>query len=94
MKTLAALIAYALVASLLVAFILAMRSARLQNRFKRLGTLKGRSLDEVIKFAGKPSHRARMAPDREVLEWRRVGFHIAISFTGGVCDGVDYVSEP
>jgi hypothetical protein len=94
MKTLAALIAYALVASLLVAFILAMRSARLQNRFKRLGTLKGRSLDEVIKFAGKPSHRARMAPDREVLEWRRVGFHIALSFTGGVCDGVDYVSEP
>jgi hypothetical protein len=29
-----------------------------------------------------------------VLEWRRVGFHIALSFTDGVCDGVDRVSEP
>jgi hypothetical protein len=93
MMTVAALILYALAATLLVAFILALRSARLQNRFKRLGAVKGRSLDEVIQFAGKPSHRTRMSANREVLEWRRVGFHIALSFTEGVCDGVDYVQD-
>ena len=94
MNTLLTVLAYLLVASLLLALIYASRSARLQNRFRRLGALKGRSLDEVVKFAGKPTHRARMASNREVLEWRRVGFHIALSFTNGVCDGVDHVPEP
>ena len=94
MMTLLTILAYVLVASLLLAFIYAARSARLQNRFRKLGVLRGRRIEEVVKFTGKPSHRARMAPDREVLEWRRVGFHIALSFTHGVCDGVDHVPEP
>ena len=94
MSTFLTLLAYALVASLLIALIYASRSARLQHRFRKLGALKGRSVDVVIKFAGKPSNRARMASNREVLEWRRVGFHIALSFTDGVCDGVDHVPEP
>ena len=94
MTTFLSLLAYALAATLLLALICASRSARLQNRFRKLGALKGRNLDEVVKFAGNPSHRARMAANREVLEWRRVGFHIALSFTDGVCDGVDHVPEP
>ena len=91
MKMLATLVLYGLVVSLLLALIYAARSARLRNRFKNLGALQGRTLDEIVKFAGKPSHRGRVAPDREVLEWRRVGFHIALAFTDGVCDGVTYV---
>jgi hypothetical protein len=94
MTTFLSLLGYALVASLLLALIYASRSARLQHRFRKLGTLKGRSAEEVIKFAGRPSHRARMSGHREVLEWRRVGFHIALSFTDGICDGVDRVPEP
>jgi hypothetical protein len=94
MTTLLTVLAYALVASLMIALIYASRSARLQHRFRKLGALKGRSVDEVVKFAGKPNHRARMSASREVLEWRRVGFHIALSFTDGVCDGVDHVPEP
>jgi hypothetical protein len=94
MTTLFSLLAYALVATLLLALIYASRSARLQHRFRKLGALKGRHVDEVVKFAGEPSHRTRMSANREVLEWRRVGFHIALSFTDGVCDGVDRVSEP
>ena len=94
MTTFLTLLAYALAASLLLALIYASRSARLQHRFRKLGALKGRQLDEVVKFAGKPSHRARLSANREVLEWRRVGFHIALSFTGGICDGVDHVPQP
>ena len=71
-----------------------LKSLRLQNRFKRLGALRGRSLDEIIKFAGKPSHRARLDSQHEVLEWRRVGFHLALRFTDGVCDGVENVAAP
>jgi hypothetical protein len=91
MTTLVMLLAYGLVATLLLALVYASRSARLQNRFKRLGRLEGRALDEIVKFAGKPSYRARLAPNREVLEWRRIGFHIALAFTDDVCDGVEYV---
>jgi hypothetical protein len=93
MKTILIVIAYALVASVLLAVIYAVKSARLQNRFEKLGVLKGRSLDEIVKTAGKPSHRARLGADRELLEWRRVGFHIALTFTAGVCDGVAYQSR-
>ena len=93
MSTVLIVLAYALVVSVLIAFIYAMKSARLQNRFERLGVLKGRSLDEIVKFAGKPSHRAAMAANRELLEWRRVGFHLALTFTDGVCDGVAHQSK-
>ena len=85
---------YVLAASILLAFIYTLKSLRLQNRFKRLGALRGRSLDEIIKFAGKPSHRARLDSQHEVLEWRRVGFHLALRFTDGVCDGVENVAAP
>lgn len=94
MKTFATIIMYALAASVLVAIICAAKSVRLQNRFRRLGVLKGRHLEEILKFAGKPSHRVRMAPNRELLEWRRVGFHIVLMFTDDVCDGVEYVQKP
>jgi hypothetical protein len=93
MKTILIVIAYALVASILLAVVYAAKSARLQNRFEKLGVLKGRSLDEIVRIAGKPSHRARLGADRELLEWRRVGFHIALACTEGVCDGVAHQSR-
>lgn len=85
---------YVLATSILLAFIYTLKSLRLQNRFKRLGALRGRSLDEIVKYAGKPSHRARLDSQREVLEWRRVGFHLALRFSDGVCDGVETVAAP
>jgi len=91
MKTLATLVLYGVAASLLLALVYAAKAIRLRNRFRRLGPLQGRSMDHILEFAGKPNHRVRLAPDREVLEWRRVGFHIAVAFTDGVCDGVTYV---
>jgi hypothetical protein len=92
MTTFATLVVYALIASILIALVYAVKSVRLQNRFRQLGVLKGRTLQEILKFAGEPSHRARMDAHRELLEWRQVGFHIALTFTDGVCDGVMHVS--
>lgn len=91
MNTFLTILLYAVVASALLAFIYTLKSLRLQNRFKRLGRLRGRSVEEIVKFAGKPSHRGRLDASREVLEWRRVGFHIALRFTDGVCDGAEKV---
>lgn len=94
MNTFLTILLYVVAASILLAVIYTLKSLRLQNRFKRLGVLKGRSLDEILKFIGKPSHRARLDARREVLEWRWVGFHIALLFTDGVCDGVENVAAP
>jgi hypothetical protein len=91
-NTFLAIILYVLAASVLLAFIYTLKSLRLQNRFKRLGVLPGRSIDEILKFVGKPSHRARLDSRHEILEWRRVGFHIALRFTDGVCDGAEKVA--
>ena len=93
MKTILILVAYGLVVSILLAVVYAVKSARLQNRFQQLGVLKGRALDEIVKVAGKPSHHNRLGANRELLEWRRVGFHIALTFTDGVCDGVAHESR-
>lgn len=91
MSLIPTILLYLLAASVLLAVIYALKSLRLQGRFKRLGVLKGRSMDEVLKFAGKPSHRVKLGPQREVLEWRRVGFHIALLFVNGVCEGAETV---
>lgn len=94
MNTFLTILLYGLAVSVLLAVIYTLKSLRLQNRFKRLGALRGRSLEEIVKFAGKPSHRGRLDARREVLEWRRVGFHIALLFTDGVCEGVENVAAP
>ena len=93
-NTFLTIVLYALAATIVLAFIYALKSLRLQNRFKRLGALRGRNLDEIVKFAGQPSHRGRLDAHREVLEWRRVGFHIALLFSDGVCEGVETVAQP
>ena len=93
MTTIATFLAYALAISILLALIYASKSVRLQNRFRRLGTLEGRQVDDIVKIAGPPKHRSSAGPDREILEWRGVGFHIALSFTGGICDGVTRVEN-
>jgi hypothetical protein len=94
MTTLLTVLGYLLALSIVLALVYAAKSIRLQNRFRRLGVLKGRSLDEIVRSAGPPNNHAKLGEGREILEWRRVGFHLALSFTGGVCDGVIDVNAP
>lgn len=94
MATFVTILVYLLVISVLLALIGAARSVQLQNRFKVLGVLKGKRVDDVIKIAGRPSHRVARGPGTELLEWRRVGFHIALMFKDGVCEGAEWVEAP
>ena len=91
MSTLLTTVLYLLAISVMLAVIYALKSLRLRKRFQRLGTLPGRSIAEVLQYVGKPSNHSRLPSGREILEWRRVGFHIALSFSHGVCDGVEHV---
>ena len=92
MGTVLSVIVYVLLASVLLAGIYALKAARLKQRFDKLGNPQGRSLAEILDRVGPPSHRGQRG-DHEVLEWRRVNFHIALSFSNGVCDGIYRTSQ-
>jgi hypothetical protein len=94
MSTALTLLGYLVALTAVLAIVYAARSVRLQNRFNRLGTVEGRSLDEIVKLVGAPNHHTRLPSGREILEWRRVGFHRALSFNNGVCDGQMDVNAP
>lgn len=68
----------------------AVRSRALRAKFESLGKIPGRTEAEVIKHVGEPHQRHKLHAGREILEWRRINFRVTLSFTGGVCDGVDY----
>lgn len=94
MSTLLTIVAYVIALTAVLAIVYAARSVRLQNRFRALGQVQGRTLEEIVKQVGPPNHHTMLVNEREILEWRRVGFHVALSFTRGVCDGMTDVNAP
>jgi hypothetical protein len=60
--------------------------------FKRklygLGHLAGRTKDDIIMAVGVPNSFSGVADGKELLQWQRPGYHIALLFKEGVCEGV------
>jgi hypothetical protein len=94
MSTVLTLLGYLVALTAVLAIVYAAKAVRLQNRFRRMGKAEGRTLDEVVKLLGPPSNHTKLPTGREILEWRRVGFHHALSFTNGICDGQMDVNAP
>ncbi|MEP6791133.1 MAG: hypothetical protein ABI907_07165 [Ramlibacter sp.] len=92
MKTLLLLAVAVVFATLASAWAGAIRSRTLRHKFESLGVIPGRTMAEIVKFVGEPHRRHKISPGREVLEWRRINFRVALSFTADVCDSVDYDS--
>jgi hypothetical protein len=93
MSTVVVLIAVVVFATLASAWASAVRSASLRKKFEALGKITGRTQEEILRHVGKPpNRREKLHADREVMEWRRINFHVVLTFTGGVCDGVDYAT--
>ncbi len=90
MQTLAVFIVVVIFASLATAWAGTVRSISLRRRFEALGVIPGRTMEEVIKHVGKPDRRHKIAAGRDILEWRRINFRVALAFTADVCDSVDY----
>lgn len=62
----------------------------LAGKFAALGTIAGRSKQEIIAAVGQPTSFSAMAANQTLLQWQATGYHIALSFTGEVCDGVTH----
>ena len=71
----------------------------LQNKFVQMGTLAGRTQEEIISVVGSPNTTSSPGPGLTLMQWIRVGsfvgsFHIALIFDkNGVCGGVTHQSR-
>ena len=90
MSTLVLLVVVVIFATLASAWAAAVRSASLRRKFEALGMIPGRTMQEIIRHVGEPNRRHKVAAGREVLEWRRINFRVALAFTAQVCDAVEY----
>jgi len=64
--------------------------ASLQQKFVKLGTLKGRPEADIVAAVGPPQSRG-VAAGGYLLQWMATGYHIALRFDAqGICQGVTH----
>ncbi len=66
-----------------------------KNKFAALGTIAGRSKDEIVAAVGPPTSVSQLAGGKSLLQWQHIsqagGYHIALRFgPDGVCEGVTH----
>ncbi|SIR06089.1 hypothetical protein [Pseudacidovorax sp. RU35E] len=62
----------------------------LANTFAALGTLTGRTEQEIVDAVGPANAISAMADGGKLMQWQRTGYHIALAFKEGVCAGVTH----
>lgn len=73
----------------IVAAIQGSPAKRLNKKFIELGTLTGKSKQEIIAACGVPSSVSAVA-GKTLCQWMVPGYHIALLFNGDVCEGVSH----
>lgn len=69
-----------------------LRGVQLRQKFIYLGELRGRTLEEITREVGSPSSRTALTGNAELFQWARPGYHIALIFSDGTCQGVQHES--
>jgi hypothetical protein len=64
--------------------------SNLQGKFVGLGTLKGRTKDEIISVVGPPNSISAAANGKTLYQWIATGYHIALLFDGSTCEGITH----
>ena len=67
-----------------------LQAASLQSKFSRMGTLRGRTRNEIIAAAGQPNSVSSIGPNQTLMQWQTTGYHIALTFTGEMCNGISH----
>ena len=61
----------------------------LQSKFVKLGTLKGKTLQEITAACGQPNSISATADGKKVRQWMATGYHIVLLFDeNDICLGV------
>lgn len=79
------------VGGIITAALQSMEGNDMANRFAAMGTLRGKTRQEIIAAVGEqPTSMSVTGPDQTLLQWQKQGYHIALAFTGEICDGVTH----
>ncbi len=54
---------------------------RLCERFKALGDMTGKTVDEIVAGVGPPTSRSAMPHGQMLLQWQATGYHVAMMFS-------------
>jgi hypothetical protein len=64
------------------------------HSFKRklyaLGHIAGRTKEDIILAVGVPNSFSGVGSGKELLQWQRPGYHIALLFKDGICEGATH----
>lgn len=86
-----ALLLAAFAAAVLVPYVVRAPGRALRRRFVALGKLPGRTRKEIEKAVGPAAQETPLPDGRTLLQWRAMGYHIAIAFEkNGRCVGVTH----
>jgi archaellum component FlaG (FlaF/FlaG flagellin family) len=72
------------------------------ENFRKLGVLKGRTLEEIVAVVGEPKHWSTMSNGQYLYQWytnaspAASSYHICLIFTGNICEGItsEHVHKP
>jgi hypothetical protein len=86
------------VLSLIVTIAQDSQTASLKKRFRRLGTIAGRTRKEIVEVVGPPSGVSSLPEGKVLLQWMGSGaagaYHIALVFANqgehAVCEGINH----
>lgn len=67
-----------------------LEASSFKKRLYALGHLTGRTKDEIILVIGVPNSFSAVADGKELLQWQRPGYHIALLFSEGICEGATH----
>lgn len=66
----------------------------LQNKFVKLGVLKGKTYDEIVAACGTPSSISPVGDGIKLCQWMATSYHIALLFDeNNICLGVSHEAK-
>ena len=69
-------------------FLVQAPGAMLQQKFVNLGTLAGKTKDEIIAVVGDPNSISGAPEGKVIMQWMSTGYHIALNFEEDNSEGV------
>jgi len=63
---------------------------QLHAKFVGMGTLAGRTKDEIIAAVGAPTSVSGLPDGKTLLQWQATGCHMALRFAGDICEGITH----
>lgn len=73
---------------------LTLSGRKLGKMFAQMGTIEGRTFDEIVQVVGTPQSQDVQAFGQMLCQWIKPPFHVGIMFDqNGVCGGLTHLSQ-